>query len=198
MNRFLIIFIVSILLGALSGAVTSSIILNQRNSENNLIKDFYLTENAVSISPHSLRVRMDQGHDNYILVDLRSQEEYEKEHIIGAINIPVYKDKSTSDYNNKRIIEEFSKLPKEKEIIVYCYSMPCMSGRKIGKILAENDIYVKHLNIGWNEWRYYWGLWNHEYELNITNVTDYIAKGSEPGVPNLKNNTSSCAVDGGC
>lgn len=25
-------------------------------------------------------------------------------------------------------------------------------------------IQVKTLNIGWNEWRHFWTLWNHEYE----------------------------------
>jgi len=39
-----------------------------------------------------------------------------------------------------------------------------MTGRKIGKMLAEKEIYVKHPNIGWNEWRYYWNLWNHELD----------------------------------
>ena len=138
---------------------------------------------------------MDKGDNSFVLVDLRSQEEYEKEHIISAINIPAYKNKETSAYDEtERIVNEFSKLPRDKEIIVYCYSMPCMSGRKIGKLLAENNIYVKHLGIGWNEWRYYWNLWNHEYEFNITDINDYIAQGKEPGRPKLKINSTSCAI----
>ncbi|MEM2768483.1 MAG: hypothetical protein QW633_03665 [Candidatus Aenigmatarchaeota archaeon] len=103
------------------------------------------------------------------------------------------------DYDNKeRIINEFSKLPKDKEIIVYCYSIQCMSWRKIGLLLAENGIYVKHLGIGWNEWCYYWQLWNHELELNQTNVIDYISVGKEPGKPTLKNITYTCSIEGGC
>lgn len=181
--------------GAIAGATVTNLILKNENSEDSLIKKFYFIENAVHISPHSLRLKMDKGIDDFILVDLRSREEYEKEHIIGAINIPVYKDKKTPNYDDKeRIIAEFSKLSKDKEIIVYCYSIPCMSGRKTGKLLAENGIYVKQLGIGWNEWRYFWNLWNHEYEWETINVDDYIYKGSEAGKPKLKINSISCSL----
>ena len=55
-----------------------------------------------------------------------------------------------------------------------------MSGRKIGKMLTEYDIYVKHLGIGWQEWRYYWNLWNHDGETPV-NPANYIISGLEPG-----------------
>jgi rhodanese-related sulfurtransferase len=162
-------------------------------TEEELIKDFYLTESAVYVSPHSLRVKMDKGINDYILVDLRSREEYEKGHIVGAINIPAYEDPRNPAYEDvDRIVKAFASLPKDKEIIVYCYSIPCMTGKKIGKILAEHGIYVKHLGIGWNEWRYFWTLWNHDWEWNITNPEDYIAYGPEPGVPKARNITTAC------
>jgi hypothetical protein len=53
-----------------------------------------------------------------------------------------------------------------------------MTGRKVGKILANNGIFVKHLNIGWNEWRHDWNAWNHEHEWNTTTVQNYL-EGSE-------------------
>lgn len=200
MNKTLTIIMIAMLCGAIAGTVTSILILKNENSENSLIKEFYLTENAVHVSPHSLRLKMDRGVNDYILVDVRSKEEYENEHIIGAINIPVYKDKATPNYDDKdKIINEFSKLPKDKEIIIYCYSTACMSGRKIGKLLAENGIYVKQLEIGWNEWRYSWIQWNHEFEWEITEVNDYIYRGKEPGIPKLKSNSTSCSIGGiGC
>lgn len=159
--------------------------------EKNLIKEFYSTETAVQASPHAVRKAIDKGDDSFILVDLRSREEYEKEHIVGAINIPAYKDPDTSAYNEvDRIVSEFSGLPKDKEIIVYCYSAYCMTGRKIGKMLAEHEIYVKHLSIGWNEWRYSWNAWNHEHEWNKTNPLNYV-EGKSIAV-----NNSDCAVGG--
>ncbi len=190
----LVIIGISVIIGAISGAGVSYYILNQEKSQDSLIKSFYEIENAVYISPHSLRVKMNKNDFNFTLVDLRSSEEYAREHIKGAINIPAYKDEETPDYNSDRIVSEFLQLPKDKDIIVYCYSTPCMTGRKIGKILAENKIYVKHLGIGWNEWRYSWNSWNHEYEWNITDVLDYI----EIGKSGSGNYTAVCSSEFGC
>ena len=191
----------TILIAAIVGAVIGSGAAfifqnNQKSTEQELIKEFYEIENAVYISPHSLRQKMSKGHANdYVLVDLRSQEEYEKEHIITAVSVPAYKDPNTSAYDERdRMIGQFQELIKNnpnKEIIVYCYSMPCMTGRKIGKMLAENGIYVKHLGIGWNEWRYFWNLWNHDGE-SPTKVEDFVVSGKEPGVPKIQELPSPC------
>lgn len=198
------VIMLAIISGAIAGVITTNIFLDSTKNEenlNDLIKDFYLTENAVHVSPHRIRKGMDKGDDSFILVDLRSQEEYEREHIVGAISIPAYKDPETSAYGDiERIVSEFSKLPKDKEVIVYCYSIPCMTGRKVGKMLAENDIYVKHLEVGWNEWRYFWTLWNHEHEWDVTNVEDYVIAGIEPGTPKIKVDSNVCPIEGelGC
>ena len=198
MKQTIQIVLISAVVGAVAAcAVAFGVIRYQKPQEptnEELIKNFYLTENAVHVSPHSLRTKMMKGQTgDYVLVDLRSQEEYEREHIITAVNIPAYKDPNTSAYDEKdRIIGAFRALPKDKDVIVYCYSTPCMTGRKIGKMLAENGIYVKHLGIGWNEWRYFWNLWNHDGEAP-TNVLDYVVGGKEPGVPKgIKELPSPC------
>ncbi len=194
--------VLAVVISAAIGSISTSAVLeSQTPSEEELIKDFYLTENAVHVSPHSLRGKMDKGINDYVLVDLRSAQEYEQEHIIGAVSIPAYKDPDTSDYGAvNRITGAFAALPTDKEIIVYCYSMPCMTGRKVGEMLTEHNIYVKHLNIGWNEWRYFWNLWNHEHEWNKTDVENYIATGKEPGVPIKRMNSTACPITGsfGC
>jgi rhodanese-related sulfurtransferase len=190
------IVLIAAIVGFLSGGLAAYLIGMQAPSEEELIKEFYAVENAVHVSPHSLRKMMDKGDDSYVLVDLRSAEEYEAEHIVGAINIPAYKDKDHSDYGAvDRIVEAFSKLPKDKDVIVYCYSMPCMTGRKVGNMLTEHDIYVKHLNIGWNEWKHDWTGWNHEHEWNATDVIDYISSGSAPGIPEVRNVSTACPID---
>ena len=171
--------VVAFVAGAAGAFVTTSVLPKTPEA---LIRDFYAIENAVHVSPHSVRKKISEGAQNFVLVDLRSAEEYQKEHIVGAISIPAYKDKDHSDYDAvDRIVGEFKKLPEEQTVIVYCYSMPCMTGRKIGQMLTEHGIYVQHLGIGWNEWRHFWQLWNHEHEWAQTNVDDYVASGTEPG-----------------
>ncbi len=198
MKGQIITVILALIFGSVAGATSAYFVMTGQNN-NQLIRDFYEIENAVHVSPHSLRGMMDKGNLNYTLVDLRSEEEYSESHIISAINIPAYYDRYTSAYGDvNRIVEAFDKLPRDKDIIVYCYSVPCMTGRKIGLMLANHGIYVKHLGVGWNEWRYFWDLWNHEHEWNTTTVYDYIASGPEPGVP-IRRNATSCSLGGfGC
>ncbi len=189
-----ILIVASAIIGAIAGGITTFLLQTpQGQTVEDLIKDFYFTEAAVHVSPHHIRKAMDKGDKSFILVDLRSQQEYEGEHIIGAINIPAYKDPNTSDYGDvERIVSEFAELPKDKDIIVYCYSTPCMTGRKVGKMLAENGIYVKQLGVGWNEWRHFWTLWNHEHEWGQTTVEDYVSTGTEPGIPQTRELPSPC------
>ncbi len=189
--------VIPLILGLIIGALTTFTALSlTKDSDENRIADFYATETAVHISPHSIRKHMAEGDtSDFILVDLRSAEEYEKEHIISAVNIPAYTDPNTSAYDEvERIVSSFQTLKAEnpeKDIIVYCYSTACMTGRKVGDMLADHDIYVKHLGIGWNEWRYDWNMWNHDGETPST-VDGYIYKGSEPGIPKPQEMISPC------
>lgn len=148
----------------------------------NPITDYYETEVAVSVSPHGLRKLIDKQDKSFVLVDLRSEQEYDNGHIVGAVNIPAYKDPDTSAYDDTtRIIGDFKKLTEfyaDRSIIVYCYSMACMTGRKIGKMLADKGIYVQHLGIGRNERKYHWNLRNHEHERTQTSSADYISTGT--------------------
>lgn len=176
---FLITTVIALIAGAVGSFASMTLVQPGRNA---LIRDFYATENAVHVSPHSLRKKIENNDHSFILVDLRSAQEYEKEHIVGAVNIPAYSDPDTSAYGDvERIVAAFRALPKDQNIVVYCYSMPCMTGRKIGLMLTEHDIYVQHLGIGWNEWRFFWQLWNHEHEWAKTKVEDYVTNGKEPG-----------------
>jgi hypothetical protein len=203
-KKLIYFILIAAIVGAFSGALTSFIISDMDKSQEELIEEFYEVETAVLVSPHGLRKSMDKGDESFILVDVRSEEEYIEEHIIGAINIPAYKDRDNSDYGAvERITNSFRELIEEnpdKDIIVYCYSIPCMTGRKVGNILAENDMYVKELGVGWNEWRYFWTLWNHPHEWEKTKVEDYVSSGIEPGKPKINFNSTVCPIEGslGC
>ena len=48
--------------------------------------------------------------NEYIIVDVRTEKEFEEEHIVGAINIPLVE------------IDKEVELDKEKVILVYCFS----------------------------------------------------------------------------
>lgn len=148
---------------------------NQNNKNiNDPFLEYYVTENAVAVSPHDLRMEMDKWGDDFIIVDLRSAWEYQAEHIRWAINIPGIAGDANAQAQEDRIIREFAKLPKDKRIIIHCYTHYCMLAKHVGLMLAKKWIYVHELNIGWNEWRYQWDLWNGEGTSKTVNVLDYI------------------------
>ena len=60
-----IVIVISLIIGAISGAGVSYYLLNKEKSQGSLIKDFYETENAVYVSPHSLRVKMSRDDFNF-------------------------------------------------------------------------------------------------------------------------------------
>ena len=194
-ERLVLAFVIGVGLGAITLYV-GQMMLAESETADDSIAEFYRVENAVSISPHGLRGKMDAGDKSYVLVDLRSAEEYKEEHVIGAVNVPAYSDRYTSAYGEvDRIVNSFKEIKEEyegRDIIVYCYSTACMTGRKIGGILAEHGIYVKHLNIGWYEWRHDWNSWNHEHEWETDKVEEYIWSGEEPGVPEASSEFSPC------
>lgn len=156
-----------------------------QQTDSQLRTQYYRSEVATLESPHGIRKAIMQRKDDFILVDVRSAQEYELEHIVGAINVPVYRDPDTSAYDEEdRIVTEFNQVIKEnpdKKIIIYCYSSSCISGRKIANMLTDYGIYVKELGIGWNEWRYDWNMWNYPHEWEKTDVMDYVASGTAPG-----------------
>ncbi len=186
LRKILIVFVLGVMAGIFISSFSSS-----NYSNNELIKLYYESEASTLVSPHHLRKEMDQGHENFILVDLRTKKEYEEEHIIGAINIP-------ANLNNQEFIDIFSKLDKdnpEKYIIIYCYSSACMTGRKAGMLLAQNDIFVKEMSIGWNEWRYEFESWNYPNEWAELDTMEYIHSGPDPGKLESERNVY-CKIEG--
>lgn len=73
------------------------------------------------ISEADLKAAIDAKEDIYIL-SVRKAEDYVKGHIVGAANIPF----------GKAMLNDLSKLPKNKKIVVYCYT-----GQTAGQAVAS-------------------------------------------------------------
>lgn len=113
-----------------------------------LIGYFYLvvslyTEHIKSISMDHLKRMMDSG-QKYLLIDVRSRQDYDKEHIAGAKSIPLDE------------IEKFSwaTVDPDQQIITYCDSFVCSSSTSAAKILARKGFKnIVDYKGGLREWK---------------------------------------------
>ncbi len=85
---------ISALIGGLAVVVSTAVKPSPRSTQD-LIADFYRTENAVPVSPHNIGGKMDTGDNSFVLVGWRSPQEHQREHIIGPVNITASTDPNT-------------------------------------------------------------------------------------------------------
>ena len=89
-----------------------------------------------------LKTRLDLQDPNDILLDVRSEGEFQDGHITGAINLNVT--------NMFHFMSEIKKLDKTKNYIVYCLS----GGRSsmASMIMGQNKLNVINVKIGFPVW----------------------------------------------
>lgn len=168
-KSFLATTIIPLSFAFLGAFVGVSLFEYSESRPQNHLKNYYRGEMATVVSPQTIKKYIDEKKSDYILVDLRSQGEYEKEHFITAINIPA------GSMDEAQLVASFERLPKDKTVIVHCYSSYCTLGRQVGEALANHGIYVKELTVGWSELRYHWDLWNPG--AGVDDGKDYIVTG---------------------
>ena len=110
-----------------------------------------MTERSYDVmSREAVKQRLDHSDpDNrdpakgYALVNVLSQDDFDKEHIPDSINIPAGHE------------EEFERrFAKEKEIIVYCDSTKCDASPKVAKRLADAGFTaIRDYEAGMRAWK---------------------------------------------
>ncbi|MCW8832783.1 MAG: rhodanese-like domain-containing protein [Colwellia sp.] len=97
---------------------------------------------TAKISQQELLTALDKGAENLVVLDVRSEGEYQHGHIAGAINI-----------SHDKVEESLSQLTQYKNSTVVVY---CRSGRRAGiaeAILAKNGFSdLRHLTGDMNGW----------------------------------------------
>lgn len=100
----------------------------------------------ITLGPVELQHMMEdpQYKDRFVLVDVRNREGYQKEHIPGAVSIP-------EDELENRLNE----IPRDKEVIVYCWTLVCHLAAHAGLTLANHGYFVRELEGGIDQWKAY-------------------------------------------
>ncbi len=98
-------------------------------------------DQSLRIKAEELKEKIDRS-DNFILIDLRSDIEYRKDHIPKAISIPIFD-----------LTEKSKDLPKDASIIVYCGGEDCKVSEQAQDKLKSLDFKnVKIFAGGYLEW----------------------------------------------
>lgn len=87
------------------------------------------------------------NNDSILLVDLRPKEEYEMEHIEGAISMPM-----------EELEGLMQELPKDAEIIAYCRGPLCVYSALAAQKLHSEGFTAYRMDEGLNEWQEHFQL----------------------------------------
>lgn len=98
--------------------------------------------------------------NNVIFVDLRSSEEYKKEHIKGAVSIPAYTiEKGGIVYISLQEVVQKMNASKKRSIVLYGPSSSFQRQEEIVGELKKKGYSAKVLAVGWNELRHFQNMW---------------------------------------
>jgi len=81
-----------------------------------------------------------RGSSDLVLLDMRDREDYQKGHIKGALSMPL-----------EEIDKRYRDLPRDKDIVTYCYNQYCQLSTLGALKLVEHGIPAKEMNVGWSE-----------------------------------------------
>ncbi len=104
--------------------------------------DHYANKLAYETDSWDLKVAMEQG-ENVVVIDARSPEAYEQEHIPGAINIP----------HRQMNPETTAHLEGEALIVTYCDGIGCNASTKGALNMTRLGFRVKELMGGLDWWQ---------------------------------------------
>ncbi len=130
-------------------------------------KDFFALLNAVYLDPVDLLDLIKNNDKNYILIDIRSKEEFNKGHIKTAVNLtPEALLKKTNDL-------------RKKTVILYGQTSYSSITKNTVYSLLEKNIKVKVLSVGWNEFFHFRNLWLPEILWNKMRIDQFVELAKE-------------------
>lgn len=104
-------------------------------------KAFFEAKVKFTTGPVETERMIRQNKQNIVIVDVRAPEDYEEGHVPGAINLP------------EDQWHTMQGLSKDKQNIVYCYSVVCHLAAKAALKFAEAGYPVMEMEGGWDEWQ---------------------------------------------
>lgn len=92
-----------------------------------------------TLTSSELIQKMKEG--DVTILDVRPEQEFEKGHIAGALNVPV-----------EKLSEKLDELPADHEIVAYCRGPFCVFADEAVALLSEKGFNARRLDEGFPEW----------------------------------------------
>jgi rhodanese-related sulfurtransferase len=106
--------------------------------------EYYRTKMEVEWGPYDLQHALEKRANQIVILDTRDPDSFAKEHIPNAVNIP------TDDLRRR-----MNELPRNKEIVPYCWSVVCHLATRAALFLSEQGFRVHELAGGIEYWKNY-------------------------------------------
>jgi rhodanese-related sulfurtransferase len=106
------------------------------------LKRYFEAKLAAELGPHNVKRLIDTGSRDFVILDVRSAEGYREGHVPGAVNIPF-----------EELPRRLKELPKEKEIISYCWDVTCLLCTKASYVLASKGFKAREMIGGIATWQ---------------------------------------------
>ena len=103
---------------------------------------YFQAKLAAELGPHNVKRLLEMNSTEVVIVDVRSKEGYREGHLPGALNIPF-----------EELPSRMKALPKNKDIITYCWDVTCILSTKAAFILAKHGYRAKEMLGGMEAWQ---------------------------------------------
>ena len=110
----------------------------------NVLASYYATKIEAEWGPYDLKKALDSNPAKVVVLDTRTPDAFVEEHIPGAINIP-----------EAELDKRLKELPKNKEIVPYCWTITCHLATRVALKLAQKGYRVHELAGGIGMWKDY-------------------------------------------
>lgn len=104
-----------------------------------------------------LASKLRKGEEDFLIIDVRSQKEYDAGHIVTAKNIPIYETEMITDkgdLDTEKVLGSFEGIEKDKLIILYGQNSYATIPSDTAFLLEKAGKSAKALAIGWEEWEH--------------------------------------------
>lgn len=106
------------------------------------LKRYFALKLAAELGPHNVKRLIDSGDRGFVILDVRSADGFRQGHLPGAINIPF-----------EELPARMKELPKNQEIISYCWNVTCLLCTKASYVLASKGYHAREMIGGITSWQ---------------------------------------------